>query len=148
MTKIFCDSNVALKWFHVEGEEQMAESTAIVRLGRRRDTEVRILDLTYFEIGNALVRKKRLATELVVSAFRRLPRLTGVPVRLSLDELSMAAGLAEVHGLTFYDAAYWAASVSHQAELVTMDAALLKAGAGSTPAQLCDRLGIEPEAVA
>jgi predicted nucleic acid-binding protein len=56
-------------------------------------------------------------------------------------ELGRATELAEQHDLTLYDAAYAAVAEGREAELATLDRALLKAGLGVRPAELAKKFG-------
>ncbi|MGH2962761.1 MAG: type II toxin-antitoxin system VapC family toxin [Solirubrobacterales bacterium] len=142
MTRIVCDANVALKWFHSHREPEAREARALALAAGEGTLELRVLDLTYLEIGNALATKLRWAARRIAALLAQLPAITGEPLRLSMSDMFDSAELATSHRLTFYDAAYWAATRALEAELVTMDSALLAAGAGETPARLCERLGL------
>jgi len=137
-----CDANVALKWFHSDGEPQVPEARALAVAAGDGVLELSVLDLTYFEVGNALASKLRWAASRIAALLSQLPAITGEPLRLSLGEMFVTADLAVSHGLSFYDASYWAAARSVEADLATLDSALLAVGAGETPARLCERLGL------
>ncbi|MBA2460552.1 MAG: hypothetical protein H0V45_02080, partial [Actinobacteria bacterium] len=53
---VVSDANVALKWFHAEGEEEVEAARALLRGQRERTIALRVLDLTRYEVGNALLR--------------------------------------------------------------------------------------------
>ncbi|HYU61167.1 MAG TPA: type II toxin-antitoxin system VapC family toxin [Solirubrobacterales bacterium] len=142
MTRLVCDANVALKWFHSDGEPQVQEARALAVAAGDGVLELSVLDLTYFEVGNALASKLRWAASRIAALLSQLPAITGEPLRLSLGEMFVTADLAVSHGLSFYDASYWAAARSVEADLATLDSALLAVGAGETPARLCERLGL------
>jgi predicted nucleic acid-binding protein len=80
------------------------------------------------------------------AVFGHLRTLTGTPLRLGPAQLADAVSLAERSRLTVYDAAYWALARTLEFELLTTDRELLAASAGVTPAQLVDRLGLDPAA--
>jgi predicted nucleic acid-binding protein len=121
--EILCDASVVLKWFHAEGEEEAGESRALLDLHRSRRAALSVLDLTMYEVGNALVRGMR-----VPAICPRLPISTG--------ELADALALAELPGLTVYDAAYAAVARSRHARLATLDRLLLGAGLGQSPSEI------------
>jgi predicted nucleic acid-binding protein len=132
---IVCDASVVLKWFHAEGEDEVAASRALLDLHRNHSVALSVLDLTAYEVGNALVRGVGVAAAgaaVVLDALLLLcPRLTLTPT-----ELADAAALAETHRLTMYDAAYAAAAISRHAELATLDRAILAAGLGRKPSEI------------
>ncbi len=133
---VLSDANVALKWFHHEGEEEVDSARALLEAQRDRRLALYVLDLTAYEVGNALIRG-RAALEApraaaVVAALGELcPAITPEP-----EDLAEAAALAQEHDLTFYDAAYAAVARRRGAALATFDRTLLRAGLGQTPGEL------------
>jgi predicted nucleic acid-binding protein len=137
---VVCDASVVLKWFHAEGEEEVGESLALLDLHRSRRAAISIIDLTMYEVGNALVRGMRVPADraqVVLEALDAIcPRLS-----ITTPELAEALALAERHGLTVYDAAYAAVARSRHARLATLDRLLLGAGLGERPSEILARAG-------
>lgn len=130
---VVSDASVVLKWFHAEGEEEVESARALLEHYSRQTIGLQILDLTPYEVGNALLRgRTRVAADRVVVVLEALadicPRLAPTS-----SHLRDAAALAELHDLTLYDAAYAAVARASGAELVTLDRALLKSGLGRRP---------------
>jgi len=96
-----------------------------------------VLDLTAYELGNALVRGRAKATASQVATVLEALAEICPAAQLDAGELRLAAELATRHDLTFYDAAYAAVAESRGA---TLDRALLKAGLGSRPSELTEVL--------
>lgn len=143
MTDVVCDANVVLKWFHKVGEEQVAESLTI---RKSRELVVYVLDLTLYEVGNAMTKNAGIPNHGIgasLSAVRARCQLLTLTDQRGHD---LAALLADRHGLTFYGAAYAAATQRQRASLVTLDKQLLDAALGETPVQLVDRLGLGDQA--
>jgi predicted nucleic acid-binding protein len=137
---VVSDANIALKWFHAEGEEEVAESRALLDAHRSRALGLAVLDLTPYEVGNALLRGRAGAgAGQVATVLDALAEVCTV-VSPSAEDFRHAAELAERHDLTLYDAAYAAVAESSGAELATLDRALLAAGLGSRPTELVARL--------
>jgi predicted nucleic acid-binding protein len=132
---VLCDASVVLKWFHSEGEEEVEASRALLDLHRSHGMALSVLDLTAYEVGNALLRGVGVGAERASAVLDALdvicPRLALTPT-----ELSDAAHLAEGHRLTMYDAAYAAAAKARHTELATLDRALLQAGLGRRPSEI------------
>ena len=132
---VLCDASVVLKWFHSEGEEEVEASRALLDLHRTHGMALSVLDLTAYEVGNALLRGVGVGAEKVSAVLNALavicPRLALTPT-----ELSDAAGLGEAHHLTMYDAAYAAAARARHFELATLDRALLGVGLGRRPSEI------------
>jgi predicted nucleic acid-binding protein len=128
---VICDAGVALKWFRSEGEEEVGESRALLE----GQLTVAVLDLTRYEIGNALIRGLGLAAANVAVVLESLdvicPSLTPTAA-----EMADALTLAELHHLTVYDAIYAAVARARNARLATLDRLLLAAGLGSRPSEL------------
>jgi len=137
---VVADANVALKWFHAEGEEELDESRALLDAHKARTATVSVLDLTAYEVGNALLRGRARASHAQVATVLEAlgeicPALTPHP-----EHWRSATRLADRHDLTLYDAAYAAVARARNAVLVTLDHALLEAGLGQRPSELTARL--------
>ena len=132
---VVCDASVVLKWFHEEGEEEVEPSRALLDLHRSHRVALSVLDLTFYEIANALLRGLRARSDDVAIVLDALAEICSqIPV--SHAALSEAVKLAERHGLTVYDAAYAAVAIARRAQLATMDRALLEAGLGRRPSEI------------
>jgi predicted nucleic acid-binding protein len=133
---VVSDANVALKWFHDEGEQEVEPARALLRGQRERTVALRMLDLTPYEVGNALLRGR-----LSVPAERAAEVLDALAVVCAAiaptaEDLGEAARLAQEHDLTLYDAAYAAVARRRGAQLATLDGKLLRAGLGRRPSEL------------
>jgi len=133
---VVSDANIVLKWFHAEDEEEVDAARALLEAHKERTIALSVLDLTVYEVGNALMRGPAGATaEQAATVVEALVEICPA-ARPSSEEMRAASQLAERHDLTLYDAAYAAVARSRSAELVTLDRALLDAGLGSKPAEL------------
>jgi predicted nucleic acid-binding protein len=137
---VVSDANVALKWFHSEGEEEVAEARALLDAHKERTLALSVLDLTAYEVGNALMRGRAGAgTDQVATVLEALAEVCPA-LRPTPEELRRATQLVAQHDLTLYDAAYAAVAEGRKATLATLDKALLKAGLGTRPSELAARL--------
>ena len=137
---VVADANVALKWFHAEGEQEVEAARALLAGQRERTVALRMLDLTLYEVGNALLRgRPAVAAEQVAEVLAALPELCPT-IAPSAEDLGDAARLASEHDLTLYDAAYAAVARRRAAELATLDKRLLRAGLGRRPSELVEGL--------
>lgn len=138
---VVSDANVALKWFHAQGEEEVEPARALVAAHRSRIIALTILDLTTYEVGNALLRGRvRASADQVATVLEALGTICPV-LRPDGGDLRFAAALAEGRGLTLYDAAYAAVAERRNARLATLDRQLLDAGLGVRPSELAEDLG-------
>lgn len=134
------DASVALKWFRAAGESEVEPARALLAAHRAGHAlHASILDLTVYEVGNALLRRGEAET-----ARRALDLLAATCVAHVPDSEDRrgAAELAVRHSLTFYDAAYAAVAQRRGAALVTVDRDLLDPGLGESPTALAERLGL------
>jgi predicted nucleic acid-binding protein len=130
---VVSDASVVLKWFHAEGEEEVEPARALLEHYARHAIGLLVLDLTPYEVGNALLRgRARVAADRVAVVLDALADICP-QVAPTRDELREAATLAERHGLTLHDAAYAAVARARKADLVTLDEALLQSGVGRRP---------------
>lgn len=137
---VVSDANVALKWFHSDGEEEVEPARALLAGQRERTVALRILDLTPYEIGNALLRGRLgVPAERVAAVLAALREICPMIAPTS-EDFDEAAALAEAHQLTLYDAAYAAVARRRGARLVTLDRKLLRAGLGRRPSDLSAEL--------
>lgn len=137
---VVSDASVALKWFHAEGEEEVAEARALLDAHRTRTVALIVLDLTAYEVGNALMRGRAAASSEQVATVLDSLGVLCPAVRPSPEELRSATDLAARHELTLYDAAYAAVAASREAALATLDHELLDAGLGTRPSELAAKL--------
>jgi predicted nucleic acid-binding protein len=137
---VVSDASVAIKWFHSKGEEEVAESRALLDAHKERSVALSVLDLTPYEIGNALLRGRAKATDRQVATV--LDSLAEIcpAVRPSHDELRLATKLAAQHDLTLYDAAYAAVAKNRKAALATLDKQLLDAKLGKRPSEVAAKI--------
>lgn len=137
---VVSDANVALKWFHSEGEKEVEPARALLAGQCERTVALRILDLTPYEIGNALLRGRLGVSAERVAAV--LDALSGIcpTIAPTSEDFAEAAALAEAHQLTLYDAAYAAVARRRGGQLVTLDRELLRAGLGRRPSDLAAEL--------
>lgn len=56
MTTLLVDTSALIKWFHSEGESELAEARSLRDATRRADIEARVIDLALYEMGNVLLR--------------------------------------------------------------------------------------------
>ena len=139
---VVSDANIVLKWFHAEGEEEVESACALLDAHKERTVALSVLDLTAYEVGNALIRGRAGASaEQAATVIEALAEVCPA-LRPSPEEMRLASELAERHDLTLYDATYAAVARSHSAELVTLDRALLDAGLGRRPSDLTEAIAV------
>lgn len=98
-----------------------------------------MLDLTTYEVGNALTRGQVPASADHIALVLDTPLDTCPIVVPGARDRAEAARPAARHGLTFYGASYAAVAGLRGTGLPTHDTALIRAGLGQTPARLLQR---------
>jgi predicted nucleic acid-binding protein len=129
MTHIVCDTSVVLKWFHEEGEQEVEEARALLGAHRAGLLTTWVLDLTFYELGNILLRSLGWRAAEVADQLDDLRAICPV-LAPGADALRLGAELAEAHAVTFYDALYAATAQLQGAPLATSEEALLASGLG------------------
>jgi predicted nucleic acid-binding protein len=139
-TDVISDANIALKWFHDEGEADLAAARELLDQHRSRRIVLHVLDLTFYELGNALMRGQAHATAEQTATVLGALRQICITITPSDEDLALATALAAEHDLTLYDAAYAAVARRRAAPLATLDRQLLDSGLGITPEELLTQL--------
>jgi predicted nucleic acid-binding protein len=140
VTTLLVDTSVLVKWFHSEGETELAEARSIRDATRVGEIQARVIDLALYEMGNVLLRALRWSGSDVADQLDDLVIICGPPLAMAAAWLRRAAELGERHQLTFYDAAWAAAAEALDVALVSVDAQLLTAGLAESPAAVAQRL--------
>ena len=120
----------------------------VLKLGERilsYSNLLAILDLTVYEVGNAIwkeYRKGRIKDPVLIS--RMFEEVIGDMKRLSMDvDVSGVQEVAVKESLTFYDAAYVYVARKHGLKLVTEDKMLLKLPKSTNVDSLLREIGFE-----
>lgn len=140
MTSLLVDTSVLIKWFHSEGESELAEARAIRDAHVHGDLDAHVLDLALYEFGNVLGRALRWGAGDVADQLDDLVAIVGAPLVMSQDWLHNAARLADTHTLSFYDASWAATAVALKIPLVSADRRLVAAGLAEAPSEVAERL--------
>jgi len=142
--RLLLDTSVLIKWFHAEGEAELAEARTLRSAHVNGNLDVHMIDLALYEIGNVLVRASSWDPVTVADQLDDLLAIVGPPLTISPDWLRQAALLAYQHDLTFYDASWAAAAAELKVPLVSADRKLQGAGLAESPTQACFRLQLSP----
>ncbi|MHB1487693.1 MAG: type II toxin-antitoxin system VapC family toxin [Acidimicrobiales bacterium] len=140
MTTLLVDTSVLIKWFHGEGESELAEARAIRDGTKRGDVQTCVIDLALYEMGNVLLRALGWNASDVADQLDDLVVICGAPLAMAPEWLRRAAAIGATHQLTFYDAAWAAAAEALGISLVSADAQLLASGLGEPPGAVAHRL--------
>jgi predicted nucleic acid-binding protein len=145
VTTLLVDTSVLVKWFHRQGESELAEARAIRDASQVGDVQARLIDLGLYEMGNVLLRGLGWRGSDVADQLDDLVIICGPPLAMAADWLRRAAELGREHRLTFYDAAWAAAAEGLGVSLVSVDTQLLSSGMAESPTAVVQRLQLRPE---
>lgn len=140
MTRLLVDTSVLIKWFHAQGESEVAAARAILAAHARSDLDAHVIDLAYHEVGNVLIRALGWDAEAVAGQLDDLREIVGDPLATDAAMLRDAAAIAADHRLSFYDAAWAAAAQNLAVMLVSADRRLHGAGLAQSPTQIVELL--------
>lgn len=144
MTTLLVDTSVLIKWFHSEGEAEVAEARALREATRRGDIETRVIDLALYEMGDVLLRSLHWSGSDVADQLDDLIVICGSPLAVAADWLRQASVLGAAKGLTFYDACWAAVAQALRISLVSADTQLVDAGLAESPRSAAERLRLAP----
>lgn len=132
--KLLLDSCVWLAWARAVDEPDHEAATALVTKSARSEVELRLLDVTLYELGNVVVcawKQPTRVARLIVDA--AVDIASGPPLVPTASERRSAHALAKEHRLSVYDATYAAVVQERRITLVSGDKRLLRAGLATAP---------------
>jgi len=140
LTTLLIDTSVLVKWFHSQGESELAQARAIRSAVGGGEIRGLVIDLALYELGNVLLRSLGWNGSDVAGQLEDLVTICGAPLAMAPTWLRRAAELGGLHGLTFYDAAWAAAAEGLSVSLVSADTQLQTAGLAESPTAAAKRL--------
>jgi len=144
VTTLLVDTSVLLKWFHTEGESELAEARSLRDATTDGEVQARIIDLALYEMGNVLLRALGWNGSDIADQLDDLVVICGPPLAMAAEWLRRAGAIGETHGLTFYDAAWAAAAEALGVSLISADTQLLDAGLAESLGSVAHRLRLSP----
>lgn len=121
MTKglLVVDTSVIIKWLNTENEKYLEQADLILKDVQKNKFELIAPELAKYEVGNVLLKSKRLSkakAKIVLDKLYKLPIIfLGENSFRAKDAYSIASEL----GITYYDAAFLSVSKQYEATLVT-----------------------------
>jgi predicted nucleic acid-binding protein len=118
-SKIVLDSSVIVKLLHTEGEEYSDRAQQLLRQAERGTVALYAPEFSKCEVGNALLKGKRISAE---AAYPMLKGLYTLPIQFlaeSETQAQIAYQIASNQGITYYDATFLAHAKTLNATLVT-----------------------------
>jgi predicted nucleic acid-binding protein len=144
VTTLLVDTSVLIKWFHSDGEFELAEARSIRDAAKGGEVQARVIDLALYEMGNVLLRALGWNGSDIADQLDDLVVICGPPLAMAAEWFRRAAAIGDTHGLTFNDAAWVATAEALGVSLVSADTRLLAAGLAESPAGVAERLRLVP----
>lgn len=119
MQKLVIDSSVIVKWLNRQDEERLAQADKIMRDAQAKEAILLAPELAKYEVGNALLLRKRLSA---ADARITMDVLLNLPIQFVTQspELShQTYAIARETNTTYYDATFMALAQQEDAVLVT-----------------------------
>jgi len=80
VTRLLLDTSVLIKWFHGDGESELAPARALRSAHVAGELDAHLLDLGFYEVGNVLTRALRWTATEVADQLDDLNAILGPPV--------------------------------------------------------------------
>lgn len=144
---VVCDASVVLQWFRAEGERDVDAARDLVTAHREGRILAKVIDLTPYEVGNALMRGRAGASAAATSTVLRSLASICDAIAPDATDLAHASELVEAHNLTFYEAVYASVAARRGAVLASADRELLEAGLAKTPSAVMEELRLNDQVV-
>jgi predicted nucleic acid-binding protein len=113
------DASVGVKWFSDKGEAALRQSLAIRDAHMSQQALIVVPDLFYYEVANAVARKKFIPTDTVQSAVAALFALGLRTAPIDADLLANSVDLSREFSITVYDSCYMSIARQYNCPLVT-----------------------------
>lgn len=118
MKKIVVDSSVIVKWLNSQNEDLLEQAYKVLQDAREEIIILLAPELSRYEIGNALLKKKMILSQVLDS----LATAYSLPVQFIYETPQLAFEtykIASEAKITYYDAAFLALAKQEEAILVT-----------------------------
>ena len=119
MQKLVIDSSVIVKWLNQEDEERLNQADKILEDVKKDQVALITPELTKYEIGNALLIRKRISANEAKVTFSTLFTFPIQFISQSEELANETYQIAKNANITYYDASFIALAKQEDAELVT-----------------------------
>jgi predicted nucleic acid-binding protein len=113
------DASVGVKWFSPKDEAALKKALSLRNAHISQQILVRVPDLFYYEVTNAVTNKKSFSNQMVQSVVSSLFSLNLQTIAVNTELLCAAANISRQFNITIYDSCYIAIAAGHNCPLVT-----------------------------
>jgi len=119
MQKLVIDSSVIVKWLNKEDEERLNQADKILEDVKKNQATLLAPELAKYEIGNALLVRKRISANEAKVNFSTLFTFPIQFISQSEELANETYLIAQNASITYYDACFIALAKQEDAELIT-----------------------------
>lgn len=123
---IVIDASIGVKWFSCKNENNIDLALQLRDQKLHNEIEITVPDIFFFEIINALLRKKNFTSDIIHLALETLYRMKLNIIYPNKEIIDSTIDISEKTKLTFYDSLYIAVAISKRGLLFTEDEEILK----------------------
>jgi predicted nucleic acid-binding protein len=124
------DASVGVKWFSGKDESSLKQALEIRDAHIIQTVAIRVPDLFYYEVSNALAQKRFIPIDIVQSAVTAIFSLNLQTLSINAELLANSIELSRRNNITVYDACYIAIAAKYACPLVTANPRHQKPGLG------------------
>ena len=124
--RIVTDASIGVKWFSYKNEDNVDLALEIRNKQFQNKIEIIVPDLFFFEIMNALFKKKGFTGDIVHLSFETLYCMNLNIIYPGKEIINIAIDISDKTKLTFYDSLYIAVAIGEEALLLTEDREILQ----------------------
>lgn len=117
--QIVVDTSVIIKWLNYKDEDHLKQAQILLDHIEMGKVVAIVPELVKYEVGNALLKGKRLKSPEIEDALDAFSKLPFHVISPSFDELSDIYEIASILNTTFYDATFIGLAKIYNATLVT-----------------------------
>jgi predicted nucleic acid-binding protein len=118
-TALVLDASVGVKWFSPKDEAALKQALLIRTAHVSQQILVKVPDLFYYEVTNAVANKKSFSNTMVRSVASLLFSLNLQTINVNSELLCTAAAISREFNITVYDSCYIAVAAGQNCPLVT-----------------------------
>lgn len=119
MRTLVIDSSVIVKWLHKEDEQLLGQADALIEEASKDQARLIAPELAKYEVGNALLVKKKLTLEQAKTSLASLYSLPIQFIHQSEDIANETYKIAHKTSITYYDASFLSLAKQYNAILIT-----------------------------
>lgn len=119
MKTVVVDTSVIIKWLNKDNELHTEKADTLLKDVKNGQTELIAPELAKYELGNVLLKGKRLTPHEAYLSLRTAYSLPITFISESEDLAKETYAIASSNGITYYDASFMAVAKQYKATLVT-----------------------------